>query len=125
MLYRVFSLIAAGKPVEEQELKLFNTRLSESLSHIRLVKNDRELYAGWEKGEPNLMEPLWRVFKSAYDILTEEPFDRIKECEACGWIFLDQSKNKSRRWCNMQSCGSAHKAKKYYYRKKREEEAES
>lgn len=122
MLYRFFSAVAAGETIASQDLGAFNSRLSESLSKLRFTADDGKLHPGWKTGDPDFGEPLWRVMKSAYDILTEEPFDRIKECEACGWIFLDQSKNKSRRWCSMQTCGSIHKAKKYYRRKKREGE---
>lgn len=120
LMYRIFSAIAAEAPVGDSELDTFNTRLAESISKLQFVSGGDELQLSWKTGEPDLNEPLWRVMKSAFDILTEEPAGRIKECEACGWIFLDQSKNKSRRWCNMQTCGSAHKAKKYYYRKKME-----
>lgn len=121
MLYRFFSSVSAGKQVVEQDLYAFNSRLSESLAKLKFKTNEEELYPDWEAGEPDLKEPLWRIMKSCFDVLIEGSFERIKECEACGWIFLDQSKNKSRRWCNMQTCGSAHKAKKYYHRKKKEE----
>lgn len=119
MLYGFFSDIAAEKPVVKDELNSFNKQLSGALKNLRFVSDDTDLQLDWEETS-DLKEPLWRVMKSAYDILTEEDFDRIKECEACGWVFLDQSKNKSRRWCSMESCGSIHKAKKYYHRKKKE-----
>lgn len=119
MLYRFFSDIAAGKPVSKDELNSFNEQLSGAMKNLRFVSDDDELELDWEETS-DLKEPLWRVMKSAHDILTGEDFDRIKECEACGWVFLDESKNKSRRWCSMESCGSIHKAKKYYHRKKKE-----
>lgn len=120
MLYQFFSRIAAGQEVGKAELEVFNKQLSLALTKLRFVAEDKDLQLSWEDEPADLKEPLWRVMKSGYDILTEESFERIKECEACGWVFLDQSKNKSRRWCNMQTCGSIHKAKKYYHRKKKE-----
>lgn len=123
LFYSFFSAIAAGEKVKARDLKSFNHYLSESLSNLRFVTESKDLQLAWRSDEPYLKEPLWRIMKSAYDILNEEPFDRIKECELCGWIFLDESKNKSRRWCSMQTCGSIHKSKKYYHRKKRKEEA--
>lgn len=122
ILYTFFSDIAAGDSVKNSELNDINQVMSESLSKLRFKSEGKNLRLDWEDDELNLKEPLWRVMKSAYDVLTEESFERIKECEACGWIFLDQSKNRSRRWCSMESCGSIHKAKKYYHRKKREAE---
>jgi predicted RNA-binding Zn ribbon-like protein len=71
------------------------------------------------------MEPLWVIYKDAFDIITTSPVNRIKECRSCGWLFLDKSKNNSRTWCNMQSCGSIEKSRRYYYntKKARTEEA--
>lgn len=117
-LYDFFSDIAAKKPVAKEALNFFNGQLSQALENLRFARDDSDLELGW-KETSDLKEPLWRVMKSAFDILTNEDFDRIKECEACGWMFLDQSKNKSRRWCSMESCGSIHKAKKYYHRNKK------
>lgn len=120
MLYRFFSSVAAGQPVAERDMKAFNRQLSKTLVNLEFREVDGKLKPGWKTGESDFSEPLWRIMKSAYELLTEEETERIKECEACGWIFLDQSKNKSRRWCNMQTCGSIHKAKKYYHRQKKE-----
>jgi predicted RNA-binding Zn ribbon-like protein len=43
---------------------------------------------------------------------------RVRECseESCRWLFLDHSKNRSRRWCNMQICGNRAKARRFYAR---------
>jgi predicted RNA-binding Zn ribbon-like protein len=68
----------------------------------------------------DLYLPLRMALKSAYDILTGEEPRRIKECGACGWLFLDRSKNNARRWCDMQSCGSIDKSRRYYQRKKQQ-----
>lgn len=121
LLYQLFTKVAAAKPIGREVLNQFNVLLSKSLSKIRLVADGVEVEKGWNESKINLKEPVWRIIKSGYDILMEQPQERIKECEACGWLFLDQSKNRSRRWCNMQTCGSAYKAKKYYHRKKKKE----
>jgi len=45
--------------------------------------------------------------------------DRVRECEddrGCGFLFIDQSKNRSRRWCSMESCGNRAKARQHYAR---------
>ena len=45
---------------------------------------------------------------------------RIGVCEggACGWLFLDESRGKRRRWCDMKDCGSRAKARSFYQRHK-------
>ncbi|WP_308257988.1 CGNR zinc finger domain-containing protein [Pseudonocardia lacus] len=42
---------------------------------------------------------------------------RIKRCGACPWVFLDRSKNGSRRWCDMGDCGTARKMERYTARR--------
>lgn len=42
---------------------------------------------------------------------------RTKTCPNCDWLFLDNSKNRSRLWCDMSVCGNRAKAKAHYQRK--------
>ena len=57
-----------------------------------------------------------RLVESALALLTSERMERVKACPSCGWFFLDTTKNASRRWCSMDMCGSAAKARAYYWR---------
>jgi predicted RNA-binding Zn ribbon-like protein len=62
---------------------------------------------------------LWPVSWSAAELLTHGPLDRIRECPGqgnCGWLFLDVSKNASRRWCDMRVCGNRAKARRHHAR---------
>ncbi len=45
-------------------------------------------------------------------------FERFKACSSCGWCYYDTTKNRSRRWCDMASCGSREKVRAYRARKK-------
>lgn len=122
LLYQFFAIIAAGniEALPDDLLHKFNTVLSDALSHIRFSKHNSRLGQDWKEDNTDLLQPLWIVMKSAYDILTGEDPQRIKECPACGWMFLDHTKNNKRRWCNPHSCGSIEKTKKYYQKKKQE-----
>ncbi|WP_246485921.1 CGNR zinc finger domain-containing protein [Kribbella qitaiheensis] len=55
---------------------------------------------------------------SAARLLEREDLTRLRECQDddCGWLFLDQSKNKSRRWCSSGDCGNRARAKRHYER---------
>jgi predicted RNA-binding Zn ribbon-like protein len=59
------------------------------------------------------------VIRSAADLLISEEFKRIKKCAdpICGWLFLDISRNRSRRWCDMSACGNRAKASRFYKKK--------
>jgi len=54
----------------------------------------------------------WR----AGEFFASADFDRLRGCAdpACGWFFIDRSKNKSRRWCMMRECGDRSKSKRYH-----------
>jgi len=60
------------------------------------------------------------VVHDAAGLLTSEKLDRVEECadDRCGWLFLDVSRNRSRRWCAMEDCGNRAKARRHYKRKR-------
>lgn len=66
---------------------------------------------------------LWPIAASAEDLLLDpELLGRLNQCPAedCGWVFLDTSKNRSRRWCSMRTCGNLAKAHRHHARVRRE-----
>ena len=74
----------------------------------------------WPGFAEELESLIWPVAKSAADLLTSERLERVRECAGgtCGWLFIDASKNHSRRWCDMRDCGNAAKAKRHYHKKR-------
>ena len=60
------------------------------------------------------------VALDAARILTSAERERVQSCgdPECGWFFLDTSRNHSRRWCNMQSCGNRNKVRRFYRRQR-------
>ncbi len=67
--------------------------------------------------DPNL--PLWLLAQSVSDILVAPDAARVKTCavDTCRWLFLDTSKNHTRRWCNMKVCGNRVKARRFQARR--------
>lgn len=118
MLYNFFSSVIHKKSPAGELIKSFNKSLSDALSLLTFGYKKNELVLEWSDAEVNFYDPLKIIFKDAFDIITTIPQNRLKECKSCGWLFIDKSKNISRTWCNMQTCGSIEKAKRYYYRKK-------
>ena len=62
--------------------------------------------------------PLRQVVHAAVVLITSSDIDNVRECseKTCRWLFLDRSRNHSRRWCDMQLCGNRSKAKRFYAR---------
>ncbi|MEW5984068.1 MAG: CGNR zinc finger domain-containing protein [Acidobacteriota bacterium] len=70
----------------------------------------------WRRESKDVWLPLKRLALDALDLLQHTPTTRLKECAAtdeCGWLFLDDSKNNTRRWCSMDSCGALAKMRRY------------
>ena len=67
--------------------------------------------------DPNL--PLWLLSQSVSDILLSPDAARVRTCavDTCRWLFLDTSKNHTRRWCNMKVCGNRMKARRFQARR--------
>lgn len=119
-IYRIFSAISEGEDPRKPDIDLLNTLLAEAMSHAILVRRADGYAWDWQAGKDELDVVLWQVVRSAADLLTSEKLDDVRACDAedCRWLFLDTSKNHSRRWCDMQTCGNQAKARRHYSRKK-------
>lgn len=117
-LYRIFSAVASGTAPPEKEFQSFNRHLQHSLRTVVLAGTGDQKEIIWSDHTEGAF-PLHQVMASAFGLWTGQESRRIKECERCGWLFLDTTKNNSRRWCSMNSCGSSDKALRYYYRQKK------
>ena len=119
-LFRIFVAVSLKKPPEESDMKILN----QVLAQAPMVLEVRRLNHSFScvRTSPMLDEAklLGPVAWSASELLTSEQLPSVRECarEGCGWLFLDLSKNHSRRWCAMDDCGGREKAKRYYQRKK-------
>ena len=120
-VYRVFSTVARGEEPESSDLDALSAAHLGALAHCHFRRTADGF--GWARvaSEVKLESPVWSVALSATGLLTSGELERVKECPQeetdCGWLFYDASKNKSRRWCSMASCGSRVKMSRYYARK--------
>jgi predicted RNA-binding Zn ribbon-like protein len=73
---------------------------------------------GWASEPLRLGAPLWPVARSAADLLTSSELAALRLCasDTCAWLFLDTSRNGSRRWCSMRTCGNRAKARRHHAR---------
>jgi predicted RNA-binding Zn ribbon-like protein len=126
-IYRVFWAIADHREPEEADLVLLNEVLHNALARLEVRPSVEGFEWAWASGDDGLDRMLWPVARSAADLLTSEDLGRVRKCasEVCDWLFVDASKNRSRRWCTMGVCGSRAKSRRYYRRRKREKESET
>jgi len=116
-LYRLFFNTIQHALVDRADLDVLNDVLGETLAHLELQPSSDSYRWGWGDPSDDLRRVLWPVIRSAADLLTDEVrLSRVKECPRCGWLFLDESKNRSRRWCSMEVCGNRNKVMRHQER---------
>lgn len=115
-LFRIFSAIKDGRQAEASDIESLNLSLSDALSRLRLRPAKEGFEWEWTGGEADLERVLWPVVRAAGELLTSEQLTLLRQCpgDGCAWLFLDTSRNKSRRWCTMEVCGNRSKARRHY-----------
>ena len=124
-LHWVFSAGIADEPQDDGAVSELNHELSEALSRLRVVHGPGKAWVwDWDRGGDDsglpLDLPLWPVARSAAELLTFQKLGRVKVCagEGCSWMFLDESRNGSRRWCDSRDCGNRERVRKHLARKR-------
>ncbi len=117
-IYRIFASIASDDRPDVEDLELLNGALGPALANARIVEGQDGFTWDWAGDELSLDRMLWPVARSAAELLSSAQLNRARQCadEKCGWLFLDMSRNRSRRWCSMEYCGNRNKARNYYHR---------
>jgi predicted RNA-binding Zn ribbon-like protein len=121
-VYHLFSAQAAGRALPAADLAVLNAALAEAHAHLRVVPTATGPEFGWAAdGNDDLTRPLWPVVRAAAALLTAPERARVRECAggSCGWLFLDTSRNGSRRWCDSRDCGNRERVRRHYARQKR------
>lgn len=118
-LYRLFTAAHTDDAADDADLAVLNRELSSAMGHLRVQAEDREFAWTLEEGA-QLERVLWPVVRDAAELLVSGDLRRVGRCcgENCDWLYMDTSRNRSRRWCDMQSCGNRAKARRHYRRAK-------
>ncbi len=118
-LYRLFAAARAGEAGADADVRVLNDALARTMGHVRVRQGGGEYAWGWEDGAA-LERVLWPVVRDAAELLVGGELRRVGLCcgDNCDWLYLDTSRNRSRRWCDMQVCGNRAKARRHYHRAK-------
>jgi len=120
LLHRIFSSIATTGQASTKNISLFNHLLADSLGKSCCVTPSGNGFVwAFSSAIDSIDLFLNPIIKSAADFLVSPNLKRLKQCadEQCGWLFIDKSRNNSRRWCSMNDCGNRAKAHRHYERK--------
>lgn len=113
-LYTLFSEEVKRRAPPKPTIDFVNQRLGQAMSHARIARGAEGYEWTWEPPEM-LDAPLWPVMHDAGELLASDSRERLRECAsaACGWFFLDLTRNGSRRWCTMSGCGNRAKVRRF------------
>jgi predicted RNA-binding Zn ribbon-like protein len=126
-VYAIFRSGILGEEFPEDALRVLNDAIAAAPPRARIAPGSEGL--GWSvaaarKPADLLVSIVW----SAVDLMTSPRARRVRQCEdekGCGWLFLDESRAGTRRWCSMGGCGNRAKARRHYLRRKKAAEAAS
>jgi predicted RNA-binding Zn ribbon-like protein len=120
LLLSIFAAIANGRSVSARHLSELNSALAQAPGLLRMHKKPDRIEKEWSSAADGLRQILFPILLSAAELLASDRLGRIRECASsdCTWLFVDESRNRSRRWCDMSSCGNRMKARLHYQRAK-------
>ena len=121
-LWRVCGALQGGDGPAEADLALL-TREVLAAQRARALKWMDAGCAWLWTGAAGLDAVTARVAWAAAELLAEGErlhLSRMRECEGrnCGWLFLDTTRNSTRRWCTADECGSLARVTRFRAKRK-------
>jgi predicted RNA-binding Zn ribbon-like protein len=115
--YRTLQSISIGESPSPEDKELLDSEMLNMFGYLKLNLKEKQLVLN---GQLDFNHILRLIVKDLVELMTSDELNRVKRCqsEECGWLFIDSSKNRSRKWCQMRGCGNRAKARRYYNRSK-------
>jgi predicted RNA-binding Zn ribbon-like protein len=112
-----YARIEGAKP-RATDLETLERHFHAASLHRSLQTGGAHLAWSWAGAERDAEIPLWKLAQSAAVLLVSSDAELVKDCgdPTCHWLFLDLSKNHTRRWCDMKTCGNRMKARRHQVR---------
>lgn len=107
----VFSALAADQTPPIERVAIVMAGYADAVARSSVTLTPAGASIAW--ADADLKRPLHLIAYDAGRLLLSGDVGLVKECAGCPWLFLDESRNRSRRWCDMQVCGSRSKMRRY------------
>jgi predicted RNA-binding Zn ribbon-like protein len=127
IIHRMGVAVSHGQKPAEADLAALTAAHTRALATARLAPFGEGFVWSWRAADGVVEAVLGPITLSALTLLTQQDLSRIKQCpgEHCGWLFFDTTKNKNRRWCEMEVCGNRAKQKQFAQRRKQKVQSET
>ena len=119
-MHEVFWPLIRKRPIPPGALNVVNQYAQEAARHLNVVATGKAFEWRFEESE-NFNAVWWPIARSAVELLASDRLQFVRACasKTCEWLFLDESKNHRRRWCDMTKCGNRAKVKNFYTRQRK------
>jgi predicted RNA-binding Zn ribbon-like protein len=112
-VYRIGSAIARGRDPRSADLARLHVARLAALRHARLAPAGGHAWAPeWDEA-PRLDRPWWPLACAVASLLEHPLPHPLGRCPDCAWLFLDSSRNRSRRWCSSGDCGNRARGQRF------------
>ncbi len=118
LIYRLFEAIVRRKRPQDGDLRQING-IAAAAARSRSIEWSGKTYEWRRAGRGDVEAALDRIMAAALELLVSDVAEKVSQCQdnrGCGWLFLDRSRSKKRRWCSMADCGNRAKARDHYQR---------
>ena len=114
-LQRLLEARVRGQAPLREDLRRFETEYAQAAPHARLDWHGTHAVWRLDPGAADPAAALQPIVQSAVQLLASERLARTRRCcnPSCSWLFVDDTRNRSRRWCEMASCGNLHKVRRH------------
>jgi predicted RNA-binding Zn ribbon-like protein len=116
-LYRVIAAASAARPPAAADLAVVNAHVKETFSRMQWADQRSRLeLTDEESPAASFGDTILRpVIRAAVELLTSDEISRVRTCadDSCAWLFLDTTRNRTRRWCDMKVCGNRSKVRRF------------
>jgi predicted RNA-binding Zn ribbon-like protein len=112
---RALAVANGGAELDTEAIATLNRVGAQTRVFINVEANGRATLTPTGTG---IDQALGHLYATLYTAMVDGSFERLKGCasDTCLWLFYDQSKNQSKKWCHMQTCGNAANARAYRHR---------
>ena len=117
VIHHLLTSVANEKTPAASMIDALNRRRVKAIRAFEMKWHDDRLE--WApRADPPMTAILDRLVWGAEGLLISDDIKRVRLCrnQRCGWLFIDRTKNGTRRWCSMEECGGRAKSKRYYER---------
>ncbi|RLC18534.1 MAG: hypothetical protein DRI24_02835 [Deltaproteobacteria bacterium] len=120
VIFRIFNLHSEHLDVDEEDLDRLNFEWGRRMITSKLVQDPNGFHWNLNGNEESMDWILTPILVSGIELLTSKDIRRVKRCadSDCSWLFFDQSRNRSRRWCDMKDCGNRAKVNRFFKRRR-------